>query len=223
MNQTQHPPIRHVLSVLLLLLIASGASYAQPGTAAGQAVLTSVHRLLLNPPQQVIVLGYFPTINGLPGPLFSGAPGENTAYFTWTLNAAGAQVLANGDISVAVLKPGNTLNIYLNANPNQNWDDPASFSAGQLVASFESGEGTQTGRDPASLVTQTYVLTSSQHFFFKGKSFSFAQLIGNGFTMIAFGSNIPLPNALPGPPALVFTGSGTGVAVGPSISGLPNH
>src|SRR5436309_166026 len=77
-----------VLSAAMMLIPGlSIPAAAQPPAEvpAGRTILTFVNRLLINPPQ-VLVFGYFPSIEGLPGPLFSGTPGENSAYFTWSLN-----------------------------------------------------------------------------------------------------------------------------------------
>lgn len=203
-------------------------AFAQPWgpTPAGRTVLTFVNRLVINPPQ-VLVFGYFPTIHGLPGLLFSGAPGEATAYFTWSLDAAGGIIVQNGDpkdptsTQAAVLPVGHTLNVYFNANPNQSWDAPATFSTGQLVATFKSGTGTQTGAGPVALVTQSYVLVSSADFSFKGQTYNLAKLLPYGFTSLALSSNIPLGNPNPAVPPLTFTAAGSGFAMGGPLSGLP--
>lgn len=212
---------------VLLISVACPPSIAQPaaGIPAGQTALTFVNRLLINPPE-VLVYGYFPSIEGLPGPLFAGVPGESTAYFTWSLNAAGAQVLQNGDTSVAVLNTDqnlNILNIYFNANPSQTWNNPASFSGGQLIATFKAQPGTQTGSGPVAMVTQSYVFVSSTNFSFKGQTFNFSRLLPHGFTLFAFGSNLPLANAVPPPPAMVFTAAGSGIAIGGPLSAVSAH
>jgi hypothetical protein len=216
-----------VLSAAMMLIPGlSIQAAAQPPAEvpAGRTILTFVNRLLINPPQ-VLVFGYFPSIEGLPGPLFSGTSGENSAYFTWSLNAPGAIQIQNGDAnaagstSVAVLSAGKDLNVYYNASPNQNWNNPASFSAGQLIATFRSTIGTQTGSGPVALVTQSYELVSSQGFSFKGQSYDFARLIPHGFTVYTLSSNIPLGGAMA--PPLIFTAAGSAVAIGGALSALP--
>lgn len=216
-----------VLAAAMMLIPGlSIPAVAQPTPAvpAGRTILTFVNRLLINPPQ-VLVFGYFPTIEGLPGPLFSGAPGENSAYFTWSLNAAGAVQLQNGDANaagstgVAVLPSDRDFNVYYNASPNQNWNNPASFSTGELVATFRSETGTQTGSGPVALVTQSYVLVSSRSFSFKGQSYDFVRLIPHGFTVCTLSSNVPLGGATTFP--LIFTASGSAVALGGGLSALP--
>jgi hypothetical protein len=203
----------------LLALSLSIPAAAQPAASipAGQTIMTFVNRLLINPPQ-VVVYGYFVDIVGLPGPLFSGTPGETTAYFTWSLNAQGALQLQNGDpkdpgsIDVAVLPSGEAFSVYYNANPNQNWNIPASFSAGQPIATFKSEPGTQTGVGPVAFVTQAYSLVSSHDFFFKGRTFNLARLIPHGFIVSSVSGNIPLNGAVA--PPLTFAAAGTAAAIG---------
>ena len=100
----------------------STAAMAQNSPApAGQVVVDSVNRLYLNPvTTQVLLTGYFASIEGLPGPLFSGVPSESTAHFTWSSASSGATVLPNGDIAGVVLNSGENFNVYYNPSPNQN-------------------------------------------------------------------------------------------------------
>jgi hypothetical protein len=202
------------MSAAIGMLAASLFTAQAENPGAGRVVLTVVNRLLLNPPGTALVIGYFPTIEGLPEPLFAGAPGESSAYFTWSLDASGATILPNGDVAAAVLNSEKTLNIYFNAVPNQTWTNPGSFTGGQLVATFKSSTGTQTGSGPVALVTQSYALDSSSDFVFKNRTFNFRDLIPHGFTIVAFSSNIPLT----GPPTpgfpLVFAAAGSGFANG---------
>lgn len=214
-----------ITAIVLLALSLSLPAAAQPAVSipSGQTIMTFVNRLLINPPQ-VVVFGYFVDIAGLPGPLFLGTPGETTAHFTWSLNAPGALQLQNGDpkdpggIEVAVLRSDETFSVYYNANPNQNWSIPASFSAGQLIATFKSEPGTQIGAGPAAFVTQSYSLVSSREFAFKGQAFNLARLIPHGFTFFGVNGNIPLNGAVV--PPLTFAGAGTAAAIGSPLSSL---
>jgi hypothetical protein len=226
--QTTHKRFE-LTSFFATMLLASSVSIpaaAQHSATipAGQTVLTFVNRLLINPPQ-VVVFGYFADIAGISGPLFSGTPGENTAHFTWSLNAPGALQLQNGDlkdpggISVAVLRSGETFNVYYNANPSQSWNFPESFSAGSLIATFKSSPGTQAGAGPMSFVTQSYSLVSSHDFTFKGQTYNFRRLIPHGFTSFGVVGNIPLHGAVA--PPLTFAGAGSAAAIGGLASALP--
>ena len=182
------PCSMHLLASLTIVSYANldkaQAQLAQP-IPAGQTVLTFVNRLIINPPQ-VAAFGYFTGITSLPDPLFSGAPGEATANSTWCLNAPGAVQIQNGDpatpgsTSTAVLPAGETLSVYYNATPNQSWTNPASFSAGELIATFKSTAGTQTGSGPVALVTQSYLLASSGSFVFKGEIYNLGRMLPHG-------------------------------------------
>jgi hypothetical protein len=219
-----------LLAASALLISSSSPAAAEDETkvAPGQTVFTLVNRLLITPvlnkPPQVSLFGYFPTIGGLPANLFDlripgTTPGEKTAYFTLFVDASGALQLDNGapspgSVSVAVL-PHDGFSIYYHASPDQDWSKPDSFGplgkdGPMLVATFKSSTGTQTAAGPVSLITQSSVLVYSRDFVFvDGRTYNFARLMPNGFTIHAISSNIPL-----NPGELAFAGAGSGVAAG---------
>jgi hypothetical protein len=71
--------------------------------------------------------GYYSEIAGLPGPFFSGAPSELTAYFTYRTSVFPiVPVKANGDVN-SVIVGADTFDVYLNASPvpaSQNPGEP---------------------------------------------------------------------------------------------------
>jgi hypothetical protein len=217
---------RTSLTIAVSITIASSvftARGAEP-IPAGRTVFTFVDRLLLDPPEAT-AYGYFVNIEGLPGPLFSGTPSENTAYFTWSFDTSGFLQLLNvnpnnaadpGNSNVAALPAGHCWSIYFNTHPNQAWDNPASFTAGELIARFKSTLGTSAAAGPVFLVTQTYVLDWSRDFVYKGEVRNLASSIPYGFTIFSFNSEIPLFGATN--PPLTFTGAGSAVAVSKRIS-----
>jgi hypothetical protein len=79
--------------------------------------------------------GYFLHLQGIEGALFSGAPGEGTAYLTFLADPFAATRVANGDITLG-LDPVGEFGVYLNREPRATFDDPASFGAGEEVARF---------------------------------------------------------------------------------------
>ncbi len=232
MRMKQRNSVFSFCTVAMLLisgLFTAAAEERRDAVPAGKTVLSFVDRLILNPGVEALVIGYFPVIRGIPGPLFSGtARNETAAFFTYSLNAAGGTVLDNGggpnvpgDTSVALLPSGESFKVYYNAVPNQSWSDPDSFSAGELVATFKSAPGTSTSSGPVTLVTQSYLFESSRDFVFDGKTYNFKNLVPHGFTVSSFGSNIPLGGGTTPPTfPLVFTGAGSGIAVGGPLSGL---
>jgi hypothetical protein len=67
------------------------------------------------------------------------------------------------------------------------------------------------------------VLVSSENFSCKGETYNFDQLIPHGFTSIALSGNVPLGNPTPSAPPLIFPAAGSGLAIGGSLSGLPQR
>jgi hypothetical protein len=201
---------------MALIAVWSTAGLAKNRTTpAGQTASHFVDRLLLNPGlNQALVIGYFSDVEGISDPIFSGAPSEATAFFTFSLRAHATGLVVNGDTSVAFLGSDESLNVYFNATPDQSWDNGASFSAGQLVASLRSEPGAQISTGPISLVSQSYVLVFSQDFVFNGTTYNFKQLTPYGFTSTVLASNIPLAGAGTPDFPLVFTGAGSNVAIG---------
>jgi hypothetical protein len=227
MHRTKMCFARRVTAAVVLMTglgaVARGETLA--AAPAGQTVLTYVNRLYLTPPSDARLVGYFATIQGIQGSLFSGTPGENTAHFTWSFSNPGAMLLQNGDpaapgsASVVVLPAGNTFNVYFNPAPNQSWSNPDSFSAGQLVASFRSVPGTDVTSGPAAVVANSLILVSSRDFAFRGRTYNFGRLIPHGFTNVSMHGSIPLTQ--PGTFPLVFAGGGSGIAIGGALSTLP--
>jgi len=207
-------------AMLLVALNFAPAAAAQNGhhVPAGKTVFTNVIRILFNPavtPPVVHAEGYLPTIEGIPGLLFAGAPGEATAYFTVSFDASNGLLLPNGDgTSVAVLPSNKLVYVYFNASPAADWNNPASFSAGQLVATFRSTTGTQVNSGPVSQVTQSELLVWSRPFLFKGHVYDFANLVGHGVTLAGMVSNVPLADAGTPDFPLVFAGGGSATALG---------
>src|SRR5215212_3527500 len=79
--------------------------------------------------------GYFLHLQGVEGDLFSGAPGEGTAYLTFLADPFTATNIVNGDITLGMDAVGDFA-VYLNREPGATFSDPASFGAGEEVARF---------------------------------------------------------------------------------------
>jgi len=64
------------------------------------------------------------------GPLFNGAPGESTAYFTFSTDELTLTGMpSNGDVEMNLVSPG-FFYVYYNPNPAGDWKDPATFVKG---------------------------------------------------------------------------------------------
>jgi hypothetical protein len=147
-----------------------------------------IGRILVGSDGAVQMIGYYPFIEALPSPLFSGTPGETTAFFTFRSTPFTVTMINNATITHLFAVPssstGNLLNLYFNAQPNQDFNNPDTFSSGQLVATYKTRAGMLTGVAPyvgTDIVTMD--LVSSNNFSFQGKSFNFATL-GTGTVTI---------------------------------------
>jgi hypothetical protein len=212
--------IQRLFAVLVatttLLLGFSTTSEAQPGVPAAAVVWQHVGRVYLNPSTgKAVWAGYVVHINGINNSLFNGAPSEATAYFTFSTDVLSLTPMPNnGDVALNLVSAG-TFNVYFNSNPNGNWSNPASFSSGQLIATFTRKESLFPEFGPIAFHSLSESLLSSQNFTFDGKTYDFKYVAPNGITFAQFLSTTPLTGVADYPVA--FAGFGTTMAVGSSF------
>jgi hypothetical protein len=167
------------------------------------------------------VAGYFSDINGIGASdtLFNGTPGERTAFFTFRSDPLTFKSLSNGDITLFLGSAGK-YNIYYNPNPQGDWSNPDSFSAGQKfpeshpIAQFMRPEFLDLQFESFSFsqhaITET--LVASQDFIFDGAMYNFNQLTPGGITLYNYVSNKPLPAVAGFPLVLPYAGNCVAVA-----------
>ena len=164
-------------------------------TPAGRMVWQHVGRVYLNPANgQFIYAGYLVHIDGIDTPLFNGSPSESSAYFTFSTGPLVAQLTPlpdNGDVHLAVVSAG-TFSVYYNATPSGDWSNPASFSSGKLVATFERKESLFAEIGPVSFHNLSETLKSSHSFTFDGQTYNFGRIAPHGITFSQFCSNATL-------------------------------
>jgi hypothetical protein len=211
------------VGLLLLTVIFSVPTLSQaqaPHTTAGARVVWHlVGRIFLNPETFTgVVVAYATDIDGVPGPLFNGAPSETTAYFTLKTDVISLQPLPNnGDIALAIANPGDA-RLYFTPNPNHTWTDPNSFATGQLIATFHRAQDVVMFLGPFSSDTFSYNLVSSQNFTINGQTLNFNTLAPHGITNTLIASQTPQNGSSDFPVA--FPAFGTGVAIGHKVTGL---
>ena len=207
---------KRIMGVALALLAGGLANTveAQP-TGAGGLVAHYVARIYINPATgQAQCVGYFTNIAGITAPLFSGKPGEETAYFTFRSDVFQLSPLpANGD---QILQPdlfsAGSYAIYFNRQPSGSWSNPDTFSSGQPIATFKRPESF------VSLLPQTFhsvireELVSTQAFRFNGHNYDFRAIAPGGLTLMDVGSTTAL-DEIPGF-SLVLPYAGSAIAVG---------
>jgi hypothetical protein len=133
--------------------------------------------------------GYFLHVRGIDADLFSGDPGEGTAYLTFVAEPFRARKVVNGDITLG-LDPVGEFAVYLNDRPGAGFDRPHSFGAGREVARFRrvgvvTGATVGSGRDDAALFSANVFsasLVGSREFELGGRRYDFARLMPNGVT-----------------------------------------
>lgn len=137
--------------ILPLVLITGFALWSQP--PSGALVNQSIGRVGFGPDGSAQLYGYFTFLEGFDLPLFNGVTSERTAHFTYRSQPSGLDYITNGSLmhlfGVPRQSSPTTVGIYFDANPNQDFEKPETFSDGQLVATYET-RGTRATIIPAS-------------------------------------------------------------------------
>jgi hypothetical protein len=174
----------------LLASAPTGRAQSSSRVPASRIAEHTVARGLFAADGTAQVVGYLAFIDGVSGSLFSGAPSEATAFFAFRTDTISVQPIANGDITVFLL-----CNVYFNRSPHGDWNNPDSFSSGQLVATF-----TRTPPLIVNVVTMansffSAELTNSQEFAFNGETVDFKKLAPHGLTWLITATATLLPGA----------------------------
>jgi len=163
-------------------------------TPAGRMVWQHVGRVYLNSSGQFVYAGYLVHIDGIDSSLFNGSPSESTAYFTFSTGPLVAQLTPlpdNGDVHLALVSAG-TFSVYYNATPGGDWSNPASFSNGKMIATFERKESLFAEIGPVSFHNLSETFVSSHSFNFNGQTYNFDHIAPHGITFSQFCSNATL-------------------------------
>ena len=113
-------------------------SHIVPPVPAGRIAFHFVGRTYFSPVSGKFELtGYITHLDGLP--FVGGPPSVATANFTLRLTNLEFPVTVTepGDERIFVIPPGSAFDVFYDENPNQDWADPASFSDGTRIATFE--------------------------------------------------------------------------------------
>ena len=198
------------------LVPLASVAVAQQGIPASQVVWHHVGRIYLNPSTgKAVYAGYLVHINGITSSLFNGSPSEATAYFTFSTDVLSLTPMPNnGDVALSLVSAG-TFSVYYNTSPNGDWSNPATFSSGQLIATFTRKESLFPEIGPIGFHSLSESLLSSQSFTFDSQTFNFNRIAPHGITFAQFFSTKPLTGITDYPVA--FAGAGTTMAVGGSL------
>lgn len=170
------------------------------------------------PPAGPQLLGYIAFLENVEGPFFDGTPGVETAHFTVTFSGGPPPVpLSPGsNLTVNLFPPGPTFDVYFDDTPDQDWSDPASFSDGELVATFLESAFLGSAIDEPDGSGVAYNVFSSElvyskRFDFHGRKVSFKKLMPNGVTINNFATRTPVSFV---PFTRAFSGSGVSIGGG---------
>jgi hypothetical protein len=209
------------LSVLATALAAVAFSImpmlAQDGgrPPVGRVAYHFVARLLQNPNGTFFVLGYVNFLEGVSAPLFDGVPGEKTAVMTFRSNLISAAPLFNGNVVVLnwPASPAPVVTFYLNSSPNQDWNQPDSFSKGQPIGSFSARVGQVAITGTTAVVTFSNDWISTRDFSLGGKIYNLGRISPGGGTISNYVSAVPVPTTVIGFP-VALTSAGTSFVIG---------
>lgn len=139
--------------------------------------------MVLSPGGTEELIGYFPFLEGVAGPLFAeGAdPSERSAHFTFRSSPFRVSVLRNDPIYHLRTSPAEgsaiVLRTYFHARPSADFSDPETFSAGQLTGEFQArGSVTTVIPFTSTVNTGSFTRISSAPFTFGGRTYDFSRL-----------------------------------------------
>lgn len=202
-----------VLGFLALLSSNISARDDDNPVPASRVVWQLVGKTLLNPATGAgQVVGYFTFLDGVPAPMFAGAPGEATAYFTLRSKPFQAQFMPHGDILIGLLG-SETFTLHADASPDQDFSDPATFSDGVTLAEFNRLPAQINFVGPVFTDTFSVEFLSSRTTRWMGHRINLRRLTPNGVTLAITGSTAFIPTGLPDFPVSVSFGA-SAVAVG---------
>jgi hypothetical protein len=212
------------VSILASALLAVATSIppmlAQEGRPpVGRVAYHFVARLLQNPTTGTLfVIGYVNFLDGVSAPLFDvahGVPGEKTALMTFRSDVFSATQISNGNVLVLnwPSTPAPVVKFYLNNSPNQDWNQPDSFSGGQLIGSFSARVGQIAITGTAAVVTYSYDWVSTSNFSLGGKMVNLGRLSPGGGTISNYVSTTSVTTTVSGFP-VALTSAGTSFVIG---------
>lgn len=204
---------RHGLQVVLAILVLAIAQSAPAQAGAGKALRQEVKSgariafqyVGINRVSDVtgpgaghaFTIGYYTYIAGLPQPLFSNPDtvGEATAYFTFRSEPYSFSTFPDENILVRTVSPGFLIKLYYNQTPDQTFDNPDTFSDGQLIATFKVVTSLATRVENEANQQASLRLMSAQPFWFHGKRYTIRTIVHGGVTLISAGSALPVDDS----------------------------
>jgi hypothetical protein len=215
--------------ILFYACITTGMSFQQPAQSALASVVQQqgsvpagtiatqlVGRMLVDSSGNAQWIGYCAFLAGITGSFFSGTPSEATAYFTFQSTQFQEQTIPNGNLTQLIPTSTNgpiEISIYLNTSPSGNFQNPATFSQGQLLAQIQPQRAMGTVAGSLVFAAGTYDFVNSSDFTFDGQTYNLAKLTPSLTISLIFGA--PVAGSYGSTTnATIFSFGGYGLAVG---------
>ena len=160
------------------------------------------------------VYGYLTDLAGISSaaPLFQGTPSEATAFLTFRADISfqplpGNGALGGGQFAVTpiLVTPGN-FRIYFTPAPAHDWNNPDTFSNGQVAATLARAPELFSVLGAMSINAGSAALQSSSTFPLNGHPMNLRDVFPNGVTDITTGPTIALPGSTATSPIFAFAG-----------------
>lgn len=164
--------------------------------------------------------GYFLHLGPI-APLFTGAPGEATAHFTFAAQPFTATPVSNGALQLGMDAVGD-FSVYLQREPAGDFDHPESFARGERIATFRRScvvmgttVHTTAAAAPGLIALNAFTarLVESVPFTWAGRDHDLAQSLGRGVTQFGTAATAAVPTATR-PHDVVLPFSGSAIALG---------
>ncbi len=160
------------------------------------------------------IYGIFPTIDGIGSGLFNGDADARNAHFTFRsvpLRTTAVPVKALVSfLGLAPVEGEGFYNVYFQSNPNRDLSRIATFSEGELIASFRARSASVTLMPHTSSVFRASLqLATSSDFSFRGRTYNLRNLVDS---LQVEASTEPFPSYEAGKEELTFGYGGHGVA-----------
>lgn len=189
---------------------------SDPHQEAGGIAYHYVGRVKLNFVDSTgVVYGYLTALSGLNtiAPLFAGAPSETSAYLTFRADIKFQPLPGNGSLGpnqfavAPILVEAGTWSIYFTLGPVHNWDNPDTFSNGEVVATLNRAVEQFSVYPAFSIDAGAATLKSAKRFTLPGeRPTDLRELLSGGVVDITSGPPIPLAGSTPTGPIFAFAG-----------------
>ena len=196
---------------------SSTSGLSSPRVGASGVVWYVIGRVLIDQYGMGQETGFFVYLNGVPEPLFSGPPSEQTAHFTVRSDPFTIQNFINGDLQATLLNAG-LFKLYYNEEPKGDFRNPDTFSSGQHIASFRRSHAMLVSVGPVTSDVFSAELVETYDFTFGGVTYNLRDCAPQGITEIGTASTTPLPGVEGFPVVLPFVGSSLVVGAPPEVT-----